>query len=42
MVELLKSKSMIVVIILVLGVSFASTINETTLDENNTKIQINA
>lgn len=42
MVELLKSKSMIAVVILVLGVSFVSTTNETTLDESNTKIQVNA
>lgn len=43
MVELLKSKSMIAVAVLVLGVSFISVDNQTTLDNNTDKqIQVNA
>lgn len=42
MVELLKSKSMMVVVVLVLGVSFIVPGNETTLDDEQTKIQVNA
>lgn len=43
MVELLKSKSMIAVAVLVLGVSFISVNNQTTLDNNtDNQIQVNA
>lgn len=42
MVELLKSKSMIIVAVLVLGVSFISVNNENTLENDNHKIQFNA
>jgi len=42
MVELLQSKSIMIVIVLVLGVSFISANNSTTLDDEKTQIQINA
>lgn len=42
MVELLQSKSIMVVIVLVLGVSFISSNNNTTLDDEHPEIQINA
>jgi len=42
MVDLLKSKSIMIVIVLVLGVSFFSTNNETTLDNEQHEIQVNA
>lgn len=42
MVEMLKSKSMIAVVVLVLGVSFISVNNQTTLDNNEPEIHVNA